>query len=197
MLKVGLTGNIGSGKSLVAKVFGVLEIPVFHADEVSKSFLLRDEIKARLKGVFGDTIIAESGEVDRKALANLAFSGKEGLATLNALLHPLVMDEFRSWCALQGEKPYSINESAIIFEYGLRHYFDKIINVSCPEEIAKKRVALRDGVSEEAVMKRLRFQMQDNEKVALSDFIILNDGSELVLPQVLKIHARLSEGSTQ
>lgn len=197
MLQVGLTGNIGSGKSTIARIFSILGIPVFHADDVSKNILFREEIKKRLVILFGPSIFNETGDIDKGALANLVFSDGNSLSKLNNLLHPLVMEEFNNWCQLQREKPYAINESAIIYEYGFQDYFDKIIHVSTPAEIAVARVVKRDGVAETAVIKRMDFQWEDEKKAAIANFIVLNDGSELVIPQVLKIHNQLLNSSTQ
>ena len=188
MLKVGLTGNIGSGKSLAAKIFSVLGIPVFNADDVSKSLLSREDIRLRLSHLFGEIIFTKTGDVDRSALATLVFSDRDALIRLNHIMHPPVMEEFSAWCEQQSGKAYVINESAIIYEYEFQDNFDKIIHVSCPVEIALQRVVRRDGVAVEEVLKRTNSQLTDKEKAVLSDFTILNDGSQLVIPQVLRIH---------
>jgi dephospho-CoA kinase len=196
MIKVGLTGNIGSGKSIIARIFSSLGIPVFNADDVSKSFLLRTEIKSELIFLFGEAILLKNGDIDRRKLAEIVFSDRASLVKLNNLLHPLVMNEFLTWSALHEEKPYVINESAIIFEYGFQDYFDKIIHVSCPVAIAISRVVLRDAVKDEDVLRRMQFQMNDKEKAALSDFSILNDGFQMVIPQVLEVHSQLLQRAT-
>lgn len=192
MLKVGLTGNIGSGKSLVSEMFSIYGVPVYKADQQSKKFLNEPSVKEKIISLFSDKVMTGSGEIDREALANLVFSDGEALAALNSILHPLVIDDFTSWCEAYTGRPYIIQEAAIIFESGVAALFDKIIHVSCPKAIAIERVMQRDGMDREQVLQRMRFQMEDEEKAELADFVILNDGSEMIIPQVLLIHDRLT-----
>ncbi|MCK9422436.1 MAG: dephospho-CoA kinase [Bacteroidales bacterium] len=196
MIKVGLTGNIGSGKSVVSRIFSILGIPVYHADEESKKFLNDPQVKNELLRYFGYSILSISGEINRRSLASHAFTDEHAMHKLNSIMHPLVMHDFHTWTLNQGSFPYIIQEAAIIIESGLRKEFDKIIHVSCLKEIAIGRVVQRDGIDVNSVLRRMQFQMEDKEKAALSDFVIRNDGSELVIPQVLAIHRRLSEGTT-
>jgi dephospho-CoA kinase len=191
MLKVGLTGNLGSGKSIIAEIFRILTIPVYKADDVSKIFLKDRSVKKRIRNAFGQGVFSPSDEIDRKALGRIVFSDSSKLESLNAILHPLVMDDFIVWCKSNEGNPYIIQEAAIIFESGLKDEYDKIIHVSCPEEIAIERAMHRDLVDREEVLTRMQFQWKDEKKAAMSDFIILNDGSELVIPQVLRIHRKL------
>ena len=193
MLKVGLTGNIGSGKSLVAGIFTRLGVPVYLADEESKRFLSDPAVAGSVGKLFGSSVVIPSGEIDRKALGSLVFSDPGKLSILTDILHPLVINDFREWCRLYPEHPYILLETAILFETGFDKEFDRIISVSCPEEKAIERVVRRDGVTREAVLPRARIQMKDKEKATASDFVILNDGSELVIPQVMEIHRLLSE----
>jgi dephospho-CoA kinase len=188
MLKVGLTGNLGSGKSLIAKIFSILTIPVYNADDVSKRFLADKIVKEKIRNAFGQAVFTATNEIDRLALGKIVFSDFRELNSLNAILHPLVRADFSNWCNLNKEKPYIIQEAAIIFETGIKDEYDKIIHVSCPEEIAIERALLRDNSSREEVLKRVRFQWKDEKKAAISDYIILNDGSQLVIPRVLEIH---------
>jgi len=188
MLKVGLTGNLGSGKSLVAKIYRILKVPVYNADEVSKTFLSEKPIQEQIRNSFGEGVFSNTSEIDRKALARIVFSDPLELNRLNTILHPLVKEDFRKWCNSHKENPYIIQEAAIIYESGLMDEYDRIIHVSCPEEIAIERAMHRDDTTREEVLKRMRFQWGDERKSALSDYIILNDGSELVIPQVLRIH---------
>jgi len=191
MLKVGLTGNIGSGKSLISAIFSTLGVPVYHADQESKNFLNDPGVKAEIVGRFGSGMSAASGEIDRVALANLVFRDEEALTALNSILHPMVIKDFTNWCLAYQEHPYIIQEAAIIFESGVEKLFDKIIHVSCPKEIAIERVINRDGVDSNSVLQRMRFQMEDTVKAKRSDFVIVNSGSEMVIPQVLDIHRQL------
>jgi dephospho-CoA kinase len=191
MVKIGLTGNIGSGKSIVSSIFSVLGIPVFNADSVSATFLLRRDVKTAIVRIFGSDFLTSSGEIDRRKLGEIVFSDSASLRTLNSILHPLVMKEFNDWCISKQNVPYLIMEAAIIFESGIRHVFDKVIHVSCPVETAIDRVILRDGISREDILKRMQFQLPDQEKISLSDFVIKNDETELVIPQVLSIHRQI------
>jgi dephospho-CoA kinase len=195
MLKVGLTGNLGSGKSLIAKIFRILSVPIYNADDISKSFLSDKIVQDKIRNVFGQEVFSSSDEIDRRTLGNVVFSDVKKLNTLNAILHPLVMDNFRSWCNSCKGKPYIIHEAAIIFESGYRHEFDKIIHVSCPEEICIERAIYRDHTDRNTILKRMNIQWKNEKKALLSDFVILNDGSEMVIPQVLRINDLLSKSS--
>jgi len=192
MLKVGLTGNMGSGKSLVSEIFSIIGVPVYHADQESKRIMDDPTVKEKIVRLFGEKTLAMSREIDRVALATLVFSDEKKLATLNSILHPLVIDDFIHWCESLREHLYIIQEAAIIFESGEAGLFDRIIHVSCPKEIAIERVMKRDGVDIDPVLQRMRHQMEDDEKAGLSDFVIRNDGSEMIIPQVLFIHEQLS-----
>lgn len=197
MLKVGLTGNIGSGKSLVSEIFSIYGVPVYHADQESKKFLSDPIVKEKILSLFGEKVLSVSGEIDREAMATIVFSDKKALATLDSILHPMVIDDFMHWCEAFSEYLYIIQEAAIIFESGVANLFDRIIHVSCPKEIAIERVMKRDGIDGNSVLQRMRFQMEDAEKSKLSDFVINNDGSEMIIPQVLSIHRQLSEIGAQ
>lgn len=192
MLRIGLTGNIGSGKSTVCNLFTALGIPVYHADEESKKFLSRPPVMQEIAAIFGQKILTESGYVNRKALAGVVFNDPEALASLNSVLHPLVRDDAREWSRNYTDKPYIIHEAAIIFESGFREEYDRIIYVTCPGETAIARVMKRDGAPREEILRRLRFQWDDEQKVPLSNYVIHNDGSQLLVPQVLAIHRELA-----
>jgi dephospho-CoA kinase len=191
MLKVGLTGNLGSGKSIIAEIFRVLAIPIYNADDVSKSFLKDKFVQEKILNAFGPAVFSVTNEIDRKALGRFVFSDSGKLDLLNGILHPLVKNDFITWCKSNEDKPYIIQEAAIIFESGLKDEYDKIIHVSCPEKIAIERAMQRDHTGSEEVLKRIQFQWKDEKKAAMSDFIILNDGYEMVIPQVLTIHNNL------
>jgi dephospho-CoA kinase len=193
MLKVGLTGNIGSGKSLVSEIFTILGVPVYHADNESKKFLADPAVNRKLREYFGETIINPAGETDHRKLAGIVFSDEKALQALNAVLHPLVIRDFTEWCKVYTDRPYILQEAAIIFESGVSSLFDKIIHVSCPKEIAIGRVMKRDSTDGNSVLERMRFQIEDEEKAKRSDYVIRNDGTQLLIPQVLFIHNRLSE----
>jgi dephospho-CoA kinase len=195
MLKVGLTGNIGSGKSLVAEMFSIYGVQVYHADDESKKFLRDPSVKEQVFNLFGESIRDGYGEIDKAALAEIVFSEEKALLSLNAILHPLVIEDFLRWCDAYQEHPYVIQEAAIIFESGSAGLFDKIIHVSCPKETAIERVVKRDGVDANAVMQRMRYQMDDAEKAKRADFVIRNGGTDMIIPQVISIHEKLSANS--
>ena len=192
MLKTGLTGNIGSGKSAVSSIFSTLGTPVYHADQESKKFLAEKSIIRALKEQFGPTILRARGQIDTRALAKIVFNDAKSLAFLNSLLHPLVREDARQWADRHSQFPYVIHEAAIIFESGFREEYDRVIYVACPRETAVMRVMERDGVPREEVLDRLRNQWSDEQKIPLSDFVIVNDGHQLLIPQVLEIHRKLS-----
>jgi dephospho-CoA kinase len=197
MLKIGLTGNIGSGKSIVSEMFSIFGVPVYHADAESKKFLDYSSVKEEIITLFGDDVIDPHGEIDKKVLASLVFSNEESLKKLNAVLHPLVIDDFSSWCEAFEDRPYVIQEAAVIYESGIANLFNKIIHVSCPKEIALNRVMRRDGITEELVLQRMQFQMDDLKKASLADFVIINDDKEMIIPQVLTIHEKLAGPGSQ
>jgi len=191
MVKVGLTGNIGSGKTTVAGIFTTLGIPVYYADEESKKFLDDPVVKNEILKQFGYGILTNNQEINRRSLASIVFTDPYALDILNSILHPRVKVDFRRWADDQANAPYVIQEAAIIFETGSSAEYDYIIHTSCPKEIAIDRVMLRDRIDVNSVLRRMQFQMDDAEKSALASFIIRNDGSELVIPQVLAIHREL------
>ena len=190
-LKIGLTGNIGSGKTMVSTIFSVLGIPVYHADEASKTFLDDQAVKNEIVKYFGYGVLTNDHEINRRSLASIVFTDKQSLAKLNSILHPRVRQDFRNWVESQAGKTYVIQEAAIIFESGFSNEYDYIIHVSCPKTIAIERVVNRDKIDANSVLRRMQFQLEDTEKAQLSDFVIHNDGSELVIPQVLAIHRHL------
>ena len=197
MLNVGLTGNIGSGKSTVARIFSVLGVPVYPADAESKKFLGDPGVAADIAAQFGQQILSESGLINRRTLASLVFRDPKALSALNSILHPLVRNDARNWTARHAHHPYVIHEAAVIFESGFKNEYDRIICVTCPAETAVRRVMKRDGASEEEILGRLRYQMDEAEKARLSDYVVRNDGSEFLTPQVLAIHRILTTaGST-
>jgi dephospho-CoA kinase len=188
MLHIGLTGNIGSGKTTVARIFKILGVPVYHADQEAKKFLGHPQVVHNLVAFFGNDILGPDKQIDKKALAAIVFNNDEDLARLNSLIHPLVRDDAKMWAASFQREPFVIHEAAIIFESGFRKEYDKVIHVSCEHDIALRRVMKRDGSSEDEVLSRMRHQWSDTEKCRLADFIIRNNGSEMVVPQVLKIY---------
>jgi len=190
MLRVGLTGGIGSGKTTVAKIFEVLGIPVYYADEETKRLMNTDPvIRRNIVKEFGDRAYDDHG-LDRSYLASVVFNDEKKLALLNSLTHPATIEHANKWMKQQ-HSSYIIKEAALIFESGSNKHLDYVIGVSAPEEIRIRRVMERDGVSEEQVRSRMARQMNEEEKIALCDFVVVNDEREFLITQVLSLHAEL------
>lgn len=192
MKRIGLTGNIGTGKSTVARIFEVLGIPVYHADLKARTILDSEEVKLQLVQHFGATVLGLDHKVDRKALSSIVFADKTRLAALNKLIHPRVEEDFLQWCTQHQERDYIIQEAAILFESGFDRLFESTILVTAPPELCVTRVMARDGVTEEMVAGRIRNQWPQEKKQQLADYLIVNDDVRMVIPQVLAIHQELS-----
>lgn len=193
MKRIGITGGIGSGKSTVCKLFALLGVPVYAADDESKK-LLDDNasVKLAIVGAFGESILDESGFIDRKQLATLVFNDKMKLDQLNGIVHPAVAKHFEDWCKKQSNVPYILKEAAILFESGANKGVDEVIVVTAPKDIRIQRVIGRDKVSSEEVEKRMANQWPEEEKVKLANYVLTNDEQQLLIPQVLQLHAVLS-----
>ncbi|OYT14036.1 MAG: dephospho-CoA kinase [Bacteroidetes bacterium 4572_114] len=191
MQKIGLTGNIGSGKSLVAQIFKTFDIPVFEADVEAKTILYSPEVSKKVVQIFGYGILVD-GSISRKKLANLAFNNPALLQKLNNIIHPAVKQKFKQWAELHISKPYIIYEAAILFESGQYKEFDRIITVFADPETRIQRVMQRDEVSRKLVLERMKNQWPDEKKNALADFVISNNNEDLLIPQVENIHLKLS-----
>ncbi len=192
MLKIGITGNIGSGKTTVSKVFELLGVPVFYADFEAKKVMTEDEIlRSEIKKNFGTEAYFENGGLNRKHLSSIVFNNGAELQKLNALVHPAVFRAFDKWAENYQHKKYVLKEAALLFESGSNFQSDYTIVVSAALEERVKRVMQRDNLSEEEVLGREKKQMPQAEKEAKADFIIRNNGDELVITQVLKLHEKL------
>lgn len=192
MLKVGITGGIGSGKSTVCRMFGVLGIPVFSSDAEGKRLLAEDpEVRTAVIGAFGAGLLVGDA-LDRQALGALVFKDRTALERLNAIVHPAVRAAFGAWAGRQ-QAPYVINEAAILVETGAYRQLDHLIVVAAPEAQRIAWVMRRDGATGEQVRARMRNQTDDATRNAAAHSIIVNDGHSLVIPQVLAIHALLQE----
>jgi len=190
MLKIGLTGGIGSGKSTVAKVFEVLGIPVYYADDAAKKLMNEDAaLKQKIKLQFGESVY-DNEQLNKKALADIVFNDPEKLALLNALVHPATLKDAESWMQSQSS-PYIIKEAALIFESGAHQNLDYVIGITAPAPLRIQRTMQRDGITREAVVARMDKQMDDTIKMKLCDFVITNDEQEMLLPQVLALHDKL------
>lgn len=191
MIKVGITGGIGSGKSTICRVFSVLGIPVFVADEVAKQLMNTDEqLRADLIRLFGDAVYLPNGVVDRKYLAGIVFNDPSSLKKLNAVVHPAVHRAFEKWVKHQNA-PYVLHEAAILFESGFNRMMDYTITIVTDEQERIERVMKRDKISEELVRQRIRNQFTDEQRIGLADFVIRNNDEDLVIPQVLEIDRKI------
>ena len=186
MKKIGLTGGIGVGKTYVCKIFQNLGYPVFNADIQAKNCLIEDkELIQKIKNTFGSTIY-KAGKLQKNELANIVFKNIQKLDQLNKLVHPVVKNRFIDWCK-EKDTSLVIKEAAILFESYSHLDLDAVICVSCPEAIRIARVQQRDQITKEEVLNRINKQMPQNEKEELSNYIIVNDGIQLLLPQVIHV----------
>jgi dephospho-CoA kinase len=193
VLRIGLTGGIGSGKSVVAKVFETLGIPVYYADDAAKKLMNTNaDLKAAIIKNFGEASY-NNGELDRKYMASVVFNDTEKLEVLNSLTHPATIRDAEEWMKKQ-TSPYIIKEAALLFESGANKNLDYVIGVYAPLPLRIKRVIARDGATEEDIMKRINRQMDEEEKMKRCNFVITNNEEELVIPQVLELHKKFSPG---
>ncbi len=200
MLKIGITGGIGSGKTTVCKLFETLGIPVYYADERAK-YLMQHEhfLIDQLKKNFGDEVY-ENGRLNRALLAEKVFNNKPKLELLNSIVHPAVYRDTERWVEEQKIKkpPYLIKEAALLIETGSYKSLDKLIMVTAPLEQRINRVSARDKISVEDVMARVRNQLPEDEKIKLADFIITNDGDIANLEkQVAEVHQQILNSLNQ
>ena len=196
MLKIGLTGGIGSGKSTVAKIFETLGIPVYYADAEAKRLMNSSEtLKKVIRQNFGEATY-ENDQLNRKYLAGIVFNDPEKLELLNALIHPVTINDAEQWMQQQSA-PYSIKEAALLFESGAAENLDLIVGVYAPQALRIKRVMKRDGLTADEIMKRINRQVNEEMKMKLCDFVITNNEQELLIPQVLKLHQHFSSLSNK
>lgn len=188
---VGLTGGIGTGKSTVGKLFKVLGIPVYNSDERAKEMYFLPEVKEKVITLLGKEVYHTDGSLNRAYISQKIFSDSSLLSKINGIIHPAVEKDFQSFIESNREQKYIIKETALLFETGLYKKVDKIILVMAPLEERLKRVIERDKSSREDVLKRIRYQMPDEEKQPISDFVIDNNETEGLIPQVLSIHQKL------
>jgi dephospho-CoA kinase len=191
VLKIGITGGIGSGKSTVCSVFKSLDVPVYHADERARFLISTDKnIRRQIKEVFGNESYNSDG-YNRKYMANLVFNDEVLLQKLNSIVHPFVSHDFHNWAVLLNNAPYIVEEAAILFESGANKMMDYIIFVDSTLELRLERVVKRDHSSREEVLKRIDQQWSAGKIKQLADWYIVNNNKKLILPQILEIHNRL------
>lgn len=189
-LLVGITGGIGSGKSIVCRVFQLFDIPVYEADSRAKWLMNHNpQLIQAIKENFGAKSYDQNNQLNRAYLAAQVFNDSQKVEILNRLVHPQVGQDFQDWVAKNASSPYILNEAALIFESGRFKTLDKVITVFAPEEIRITRVAQRDRHrSPEQIKAIIQKQMPESEKLARADHIIYNDEQQLIIPQVIQLH---------
>lgn len=192
MKRIGLTGGIGSGKSTVARIFEVLNIPVYYADAASKRLMNEDEeLKDKIKKAFGENTYI-NGELNRKYLSDKVFNDSQKINLLNSLVHPATIKDALEWMRMQ-KAPYVIKEAALIFESGSNKDLDYVIGVKSPIDLRVKRSMARDNISEDQVHARMNKQMDEEAKIRLCDYVIENDEQQMLIPQVLALHEKFTK----
>jgi dephospho-CoA kinase len=187
MLKVGLTGGIGSGKSTVAKIFEVLGIPVYYADDRAKFLMNNDaSLQQQLIKHFGEETY-KNGMLNRTYISTLVFNNPAKLELLNSIVHPITIADAAAWMQQQ-HTTYSIKEAALIFESGAQQNLDIIIGVTAAKELKIQRVMQRDNIDRKTILARMDKQINDGIKMHLCNYVINNDEEQLLIPQVIKVH---------
>ena len=186
-MKLGITGGIGSGKTSVCRVFGVLGIPVFSADPEAQIIMNNDRsVMDGINDIAGRNLYP-GDKLNKEELASLIFNDPELLKRVNSLVHPVVFEHFREWTGIQ-TAPYVIMEAAILFESGASNLVDRVATVVAPVEERISRVILRNKLTREQVVDRIKNQIDDEERIRLSDYVINNSENEMIIPVILGIH---------
>lgn len=186
-IKIGITGGIGSGKSVVSRLLEVMDTPVYVSDVESKRLTVCDvQIRSKLIALLGEGVYID-GELNRQLLASYIFGNPKNISVVNNIIHPRVREDFRRWAEVRNSFPLLGMESAILFESGFASEVDAVVMVYAPKEIRIERVMQRDSVSIEQVERRISSQMDDEEKRGKADYVIINDGKSPLIPQVLDV----------
>ncbi len=190
MIKVGLTGGIGSGKTLVSEIFLRLGIPVFNADKEAKIILNQDtDVVNQIKSTFGN--VYNGNEINKEKIASIIFTDQDALKKINSIVHPKVHEYFHTWIAKQYDSKYVIEEAAILFESNAYKDMDITINVHADELIRINRVLKRDKTTIEAIKSRIKNQLSDDDRIKIADYTIFNNEEKMLLPQVIEIHNKI------
>ena len=188
---VGVTGGIGSGKTLVCNILNKLGVPVYNADREARRLMEEDsELAGQISRLLGERAYRD-GKLDRSYVSEQVFGNAELLRSLNKLVHPAVRRDFTDWASRQEDAGYVVEEAAILFESGAHRFLDRTVLVLAPDKVRIKRVMERDGVDEASVRKRMTHQMDEDRKKEMADHLIYNSGEEMLLPQVVDLHEKL------
>ncbi len=190
-LKVAITGNMGSGKTTVCKIFEQLKVPVFYADKVAKNLYSRPEIQEKIIHQLGEDCYHADGSLNTTFFSQLIFSDASVLRFVENLIHPKVANEYHHWHQEKHQFLFTLYEAAILFEKGNQQKFHKIIYVAAPQALRLKRIEARDGLDKKSILQRMDKQWPDEKKISLSDYVIHNDGLHMLIPQVLHIREKL------
>lgn len=197
MTRIGITGNIGSGKSTITRIFAALGIPIYYADVQASQLMNTNEIiRNELTKLFGTSIYNHDRMLNKQMLGELIFSNDAYRRNVNAIVHPMVAQDFEEWFSSQ-DAPYVLKEAALLFESSSNLLLDKVICVAAPFEMRLERVMLRDKRSREQIEAIESKQMSESEKIKKSDYIIYNNDSQAVIPQVLAIHQKIISRGTE
>jgi dephospho-CoA kinase len=191
MLRIGITGGIGSGKTTICQVFETLGISVYYADKETKELYVNNaELKAKMLQEFGPEVYS-GNTLNRVFLSQLVFNDAKKLQQLNAIVHPFVFAHYETWCEAHKTEKYTLKEAAIMFESGSYKHLHYVVGVAAPEEVRIARIIQRDGLSREEVLRRIQKQMPTEELIKRCDFMIENDGENSIVEQVINLHKRI------
>ncbi len=188
---LGLTGGIGSGKSVVAKIFATLGVAVYNSDERAKELYFEADVRWKVEALLGKKAYRGAGELDKDFVRSSIFSDPEMLKKINAIIHPTVKKDFDSFKKAHKKEAYIVKESALLFEAGIAASLDKILLITGNAELRKKRILKRDGLSKAEIENIMVRQWPDDEKTKKADWVIENNESKLLIPQVMKVHEAL------
>ena len=192
-IRIGITGGIGSGKSVVSKILSLLDIPIYLSDDEAKRLTATDEaIRQELTDLLGDELY-QGGMLNKQMLANFLFASADNAAKINAIIHPQVKQDFRRWCTRHSDSPFVAMESAILFESGFDSEVDVVVMVYAPQEVRIQRAMMRDAASRTQIEQRIKRQMDDETKRSKAHYVLINDDKTALIPQVLQLLVSLSQ----
>jgi|LSQX01.2.fsa_nt_gb dephospho-CoA kinase len=196
MIKIGITGGIGSGKSIVATLFTLHGIPVYNADEETKMLNNNSPlIRQQLTKHFGADLYNYTGELDKKKFANIIFNDPQQLQLANSIIHPEVLKHFTHWCTLHSNHTIVALEAAILFESNFHNYLDKVVTVYSPLNLRVERVSERDNVTPQMVESRIKHQMPEKDKIGMAEYVIVNDYENSLIKQVDSLIADITHSA--